>query len=53
MLDSYFPILLFIFVGLGIGIGPLILGKILSPHNPDDQKTHPMSVALKHLKMLG
>ena len=41
MLDSYFPILLFIFVGLGVGIGPLVLGKILAPHKPDDQKNSP------------
>ena len=41
MLDSYFPILLFIHVGLGVGIGPLVLGKILAPHKPDDQKNSP------------
>ena len=41
MLDSYFPILLFIFVGLAVGIGPLVLGKILAPHKPDDQKNSP------------
>jgi NADH-quinone oxidoreductase subunit A len=41
MLDSYFPILLFILVGLAVGIGPLVLGKILAPHKPDDQKNSP------------
>ena len=41
MLDSYFPVLLFILVGLGVGIGPLVLGKILAPHKPNDQKNSP------------
>jgi NADH-quinone oxidoreductase subunit A len=26
---------------LGVGIGPLVLGKILAPHKPDDQKNSP------------
>ena len=41
MLENYFPILLFILVGLAIGLGPLVLGKILSPHKPDAQKNSP------------
>ncbi|HSI24737.1 MAG TPA: NADH-quinone oxidoreductase subunit A [Methylotenera sp.] len=41
MLENYFPILLFIFVGLAVGLGPLILGKILSPNKPDAQKNSP------------
>jgi NADH-quinone oxidoreductase subunit A len=41
MLDSYFPVLLFILVGLGVGIGTLVLGKILAPHKPNDQKNSP------------
>lgn len=41
MLDQYFPILMFILVGLGIGLGPLLLGKILSPHKPDAEKNSP------------
>ena len=41
MLENYFPILLFILVGLAIGLGPLILGKILSPHKPDAEKNSP------------
>jgi NADH-quinone oxidoreductase subunit A len=41
VLENYFPILLFILVGLAIGLGPLILGKILSPHKPDAQKNSP------------
>ena len=32
---------MFIFVGLGVGLGPLILGKLVSPHRPDSQKNSP------------
>ena len=41
MLENYFPILLFILVGLGVGIGPILLGKIVSPNRPDAQKNSP------------
>ena len=41
MLENYFPILLFILVGLVVGLGPLILGKLVSPHKPDSEKNSP------------
>lgn len=41
MLENYFPILMFILVGLGVGIGPLVLGKLVSPHKPDAEKNSP------------
>ena len=41
VLENYFPILLFILVGLVVGLGPLILGKILAPNKPDAQKNSP------------
>lgn len=41
MLENYFPILMFILVGLGVGLGPLILGSILSPNKPDSEKNSP------------
>ena len=41
MLENYFPILLFILVGLVVGLGPLILGKLVSPHRPDAEKNSP------------
>ena len=41
MLGNYFPILLFILVGLAVGVVPLILGKILAPSNPDSEKNSP------------
>ena len=41
MLDNYFPVLLFIMVGLAIGVAPLVLGRILAPHRPDAAKLSP------------
>jgi len=38
MLESYFPVLMFIVVGLGFGFVPLILGRVLAPHRPDSEK---------------
>src|SRR5918999_2111184 len=41
MLAEYFPILLFILVGLGVGVAPLVLGKLLAPNRPDPEKLSP------------
>jgi len=41
VLENYFPILLFILVGLAVGIGPLVLGLLVSPHKPDAAKNSP------------
>jgi NADH-quinone oxidoreductase subunit A len=41
MLAEYFPILLFILVGTGVGVAPIILGKLLAPHRPDPEKLSP------------
>jgi len=41
VLENYFPILLFILVGLAVGVGPLVLGKLVSPHKPDAAKNSP------------
>ncbi|MFO0153310.1 MAG: NADH-quinone oxidoreductase subunit A, partial [Burkholderiales bacterium] len=40
-LSEYFPILLFIFIGIAVGIGPMIVGKILGPARPDPEKISP------------
>jgi len=40
-LESYFPILMFILVGAGVGAGAMLVGRILAPHRPDDQKLSP------------
>ncbi|MDR2219800.1 MAG: NADH-quinone oxidoreductase subunit A [Methylobacillus sp.] len=41
MLSNYFPILLFIAVGLAIGVIPIVLGKIVAPNRPDSEKNSP------------
>ena len=41
MLEQYFPILLFIIVGLGLGVLLLSLGALLAPNRPDAQKLSP------------
>ena len=45
MLENYFPILIFIFVGLAIGVVPLTLGWLISlrlgTHKPDAAKLSP------------
>src|SRR5687767_9332461 len=40
-LDSYLPVLLFILVGVGVGVAPQVLGYILGPNRPDPQKLSP------------
>ena len=40
-LESYLPILLFILVGLGVGVAPQVLGYLLGPQRPDDAKNSP------------
>jgi NADH-quinone oxidoreductase subunit A len=45
MLENYFPILMFLFVGLVVGVGPLVLGsgvsRLLGVHRPDAEKLSP------------
>ncbi len=41
MLAEYFPILLFLLVGLAVGVAPVVLGAILAPHKPDPEKYAP------------
>src|SRR5271157_3118325 len=41
MLEQYFPILLFIVVGLGLGVVLLTLGRFVAPNRPDSEKLAP------------
>ena len=40
-LDQYLPVLLFILVGIAVGVVPLVLGYVLGPNRPDDAKNSP------------
>ena len=40
-LESYLPVLLFILVGIGVGVVPQVLGKLLSKSAPDAAKLSP------------
>ena len=41
MLSEYFPILLFIVVGIAVGVAPMVLGRLLAPNRPDPEKLSP------------
>ena len=41
MLEQYFPILLFIVVGVAVGFVLLAVGSLLSPNRPDPEKLSP------------
>jgi NADH-quinone oxidoreductase subunit A len=41
MLDNYIPILVFIIIGLMVGIGPIVIGFLLGAHRPDSEKNSP------------
>jgi len=42
MLENYLPVLIFLGIGVLVGIGPMILGGyILAPHRPDAAKNSP------------
>ena len=37
-LNNYLPVLLFLFVRSLVGIGPMVIGKLLGPTRPDPEK---------------
>ena len=41
MLENYFPVLLFIVVGLAVGVVAMSVGYFLGPQRPDSQKLSP------------
>ena len=41
MLENYLPILIFIVLGVVIGVLPMVLGGLLGPHRPDSEKNSP------------
>jgi NADH-quinone oxidoreductase subunit A len=41
MLANYLPILLFILLGIFVGVAAVAIGFVLSPHKPDSEKNSP------------
>ncbi|MEJ2631942.1 MAG: NADH-quinone oxidoreductase subunit A [Acidihalobacter sp.] len=41
MLENYLPILVFVLVGLIVGVAPLAMGMLLGPRRPDPAKDAP------------
>ena len=41
MLENYFPVLVFILVGLAFGVAPIVMGRLIAPHRPDSEKLSP------------
>ena len=41
MLENYFPVLVFILVGLAFGCAPILLGWLVAPHRPNAEKLSP------------
>ncbi|ALG67826.1 NADH-quinone oxidoreductase subunit A [Beggiatoa leptomitoformis] len=41
MLEDYFPILLFIIIGILVGVAPIGIGFLLGAHRPDQEKNSP------------
>lgn len=41
MLSNYFPILLFILVGLSVGVLSMLAGWLFAPNRPDSEKLSP------------
>ena len=38
MLGNYFPVLLFIIVGIAMGIAPVVLARLVAPNRPNSEK---------------
>lgn len=41
MLESYFPILMFVVLGVLVGVGTILLGRLIGPSRPDSEKNSP------------
>jgi NADH-quinone oxidoreductase subunit A len=40
-IEQYLPVILFILVGIGVGVAPQVLGFVLGPNRPDAAKNSP------------
>jgi NADH-quinone oxidoreductase subunit A len=44
-LQPYLPVILFILVGVAVGVAPQVLGFVFGPQPPDARRTAPTSAA--------
>jgi len=40
-MENYFPILMFVLVGVAVGVLPITMGFLLAPNRPDPEKLSP------------
>ncbi len=40
-MENYFPILIFVLVGIAVGVIPVVLGWVVAPNKPDTEKLSP------------
>ncbi|MDO8358857.1 MAG: NADH-quinone oxidoreductase subunit A, partial [Devosia sp.] len=40
-MQNYFPVLIFVLVGLAFGLVPILLGWVVAPQRPDSEKLSP------------
>ena len=53
LLSNYYPILIFMALSAVITLAIMVVPAFIAPHNPDPEKTLPMSAVLKPLTMLA
>ncbi len=41
MLESYFPVFVFVLIGVVFGIAPVLTGMVVAPFRPDSEKLSP------------
>src|ERR1035437_3763508 len=41
MLENYFPVFVFILIGIVFGVAPVVTGLVVAPHRPDSEKLSP------------
>ena len=46
MLGNYFPILLFILIGLAVGVLSMLAGWLFAPNRPDSEKLSPYEIGM-------
>src|SRR5436190_20689552 len=46
-LDPYLPVILFILIGVAVGVAPQVLGFLLGPRRPDQAKLSPYECGLE------